>query len=79
MDSLVKENICLDSADYLELIGFNRNDVTLEELHQMELDLWDYPITEIEHIVENCIPVVLVRFPEMYGGYDYRFCEVSCE
>lgn len=76
---VIASNHCLDSDEYVELITEYRptNKPTLEELKKMQLDKWNYPLTEVEHIVENQIPVVLVRFPEMYGGYEYRFCEID--
>ena len=39
-------------------------------------DYWNYPLTEIDEIIEGKHEVVLVRFPNCYGGYDYRFCEI---
>lgn len=45
-------------------------------------ELWNYPLTEIDHIVENNINVVLVACLEWRGDdasdYDivYRWCEV---
>lgn len=75
----IASNRCLDSDEYVELITDYRPAYkpTLEELEKMQLDKWNYPLMEIEHIAENEIPVVLVRFPEMYGGYEYRFCEIE--
>ena len=44
-------------------------DNVIEQIHRLlkengveseDLPLWDYPLSEIEHIVENAIPVVLV-------------------
>ena len=35
---------------------------------------WDYPLEEYEHIAENEIKCVPVRFKGM--PYDYRFCEI---
>lgn len=72
-------NDCYNSSDYLEIITGEKSikDVSLAELEEMELGLWNYPLTEIDHIIENDLKVVLVRFPEMYGGYEYRFCEVQ--
>lgn len=35
---------------------------------------WDYPLEEYEHIAENEIKCVPVRFNGM--SYDYRFCEI---
>ena len=81
----IKDNDCWDSADYLEEFAEYRpsEDVTLGEfeeiLEEREINLWNYPLTEIEHIIENEINVVLVRFPDEYDGYDYRFCEVPEE
>lgn len=79
--SCIKDDTCLESREYIELVtGYKPVDeISLEELETMELDLWNYPLMEIEHIIENNLNVVLVRFPEMYGGYDYRFCEVPDE
>lgn len=79
--SCIIENTCLDSTEYVELVTGCEpvDEISLEELEEMELDFWNYPLTEIEHIIENNLNVVLVRFPEMYGGYEYRFCEVPDE
>lgn len=47
----------------------HKHDDTVKEIHDLlklngveteESPLWDYPLDEIEHIVENKIPVVLV-------------------
>ena len=42
---------------------FKHNMTPLEEIRFLldpELELWDYPLTEIDHIVENNLDVVLV-------------------
>lgn len=42
-------------------------------------ELWDYPLTEIDHIVENDINVVLVDCGYLYGDEyveEYRWFEV---
>jgi hypothetical protein len=42
-------------------------------------DLWDYPLTEIDHIVENNLNVVLVNCCHYYGDEffaEYRWFEV---
>lgn len=42
-------------------------------------NLWDYPLSEIEHIVENEIPVVLVDVSHYEGDNyitEYRWFEV---
>lgn len=44
-------------------------------------NLWDYPIDEIDHIVENSIPVVLIDcmvYSEEKGQYEheYRWWEI---
>lgn len=83
--SNIKDDNCWDSADFLEIyVGYRPcEDVELEKFEEIlkenEVCLWNYPLTEIDHIIENNIDVVLVRFPEMYGGYEYRFCEISDE
>ena len=60
------------------------NDITLFDFEEWkrENDVveWDYPLDEYDHIAElhneygtNFCPV---RFVNISGGYDYRFCEV---
>lgn len=76
---------CFDSADYIEEVTGCRpfTNVSLEEceniLQEKDICLWNYPLTEIEHILENDIDVILVKFPYFYGGYEYRLCEVQKE
>ena len=85
MLSCIKDNTCWDSAEYVEEVTGYRPpaNITLKELEDLfkeeEVCLWNYPLTEIEHIIENELEVVLVRFPEYTGGYEYRFCEISNE
>lgn len=81
MKNMIKNNECIDSDEYVALITgkFPDKEPTLKELEEMELDKWNYPLTEIDHIMENEIPVILVRFPSPDGGYDYRFCEVDAD
>lgn len=76
---------------YIEAVTGNyyifRNDTTrLEEIKTLLClncleNLWDYPLTEIEHIVENKINVVLVDVSDydVKGGNwvkEYRWFEV---
>ena len=83
--SCIKDNECWDSADYIEEITCYKptKNLTLEEWEDFKnkySDIyWNYPLTEIDHIIENEINVVLVRFPNEQGGYDYRFCEIPKE
>lgn len=70
-------DIIIDTADYLELIGENRKYITMQQLEEMKLDYWDYPLSEIIHCAENNIEVVIVRFDNDSGGYDYRLCQIS--
>lgn len=78
---MVKDDICYESNEYINMIYDSEDNwysFPLSDLPKYlgEFELWDYPITEIDHILENDIDVVLVRFPELYGGYEYRFCEI---
>ena len=79
MKNMIKNNECIDSDEYVALITgkFPDKEPTLKEVEEMELEKWNYPLTEIDHIMENEIPVILVRFPSPDGGYDYRFCETD--
>jgi hypothetical protein len=70
-------------ADYIEMVTGGRPayNLSLDKMEKLferkEICLWNYPLTEIEHIIENDMKVVLVRFPDEYGGYEYRFCEMN--
>lgn len=79
--SVILNDRCLDSKEYLkEITGFSFcEEISLEKcekiLEERNMCLWNYPLTEIEHIIENDIDVVLVRFPKINGEYEYRLCE----
>ena len=52
--------VCAVTGNYY---FFKHNMTPLEEIRYLlgpEYDLWDYPLTEIDHIVENNLDVVLV-------------------
>ena len=82
---MIMSNGCFDSNEYINYLIDDDGKCT-NEFMLLHLDLirekyglnnlWDYPLNEIEHIIENNIPVVLVRFLDLYGGYEYRWCEV---
>lgn len=87
--SCIKDDICLDSADYIEIVTGHKltKNLTLDEWENLECKdgfvkgyysnyLWNYPLTEIEHIIDCEHSVVLVRFPNSEGSFDYRFCEI---
>lgn len=80
MNNIISDS-CYDSIDYIEIITGERptKDISLAELEEMELGLWNYPLKEIDHIIENDLKVILVRFPKAYGDYEYRFCECETE
>ena len=76
------DNEVWDVQDYVEEVAGGRPCYT--SLDEMETDfaekdicLWSYPICEVEHIIENELKVCLVRFETMYGGYEYRWCELK--
>ena len=76
------DNIVWDVQDYVELITGSKPCYT--SLEEMEKDfkeknicLWNYPICEVEHIIQNELKVCLVRFEELHGGYEYRWCEME--
>lgn len=88
--SYIKDDNCWDSGKYVEEItGNSSENITLEEWENMKnpnyaiagmpeyysSDYWNYPLTEIEGIIEGEHEVVLVRFPTD-DGYEYRFCEI---
>ena len=87
--SLVKSETIYSPQAFVEAVTgycycFKQED-TIKEIEQMlerhcSQPLWNYPITEIEHIVENGLSVVLVDVTGMYGGSEmvqmYRWFEV---
>ena len=70
---LVKSNIVYSPQSFVGAVTghyyIHHSENTVREIHDLlklnkvetdENPLWDYPMDEIEHIVENEIPVVLV-------------------
>lgn len=74
---LVSDRIFSPSS-YAKLINIRdikNNNITLEEFDKIvadKYDLWNYPLTEYLHIVENRYRVVLVKF----SNGEFRFVEV---
>ena len=75
------DNEVWDVKDYVEEVTGCRPAYT--SLDEMEKDfenndicLWNYPINEVEHIIENSLNVCIVRFEDLYGGYEHRWCEL---
>lgn len=68
-----------NTKEYFKLLGKElEKEITLDELEKMELDQWNYPLDEIDHIEELNLEVVIVKFPtETEDKYLYRFCEVT--
>lgn len=52
LDAVTGNYYCIDGDDDIEFIQ--------RILAQNEFELWDYPMSEIDHIVENELNVVLV-------------------
>ena len=66
----------------MEIITGDRPDyTTLDEMEkdfeEKDICLWNYPICEADFIVEEGFNVCLVRFTTLYGGYEYRWCELE--
>jgi hypothetical protein len=71
-----------DVKDYVEEVTGSRPCYTTisameKYFEDNEICLWNYPINEVEHIIENGLSVCLVRFENLYGGYEYRWCELE--
>lgn len=97
MNSCIKSDVCMDSAKYAELITGKKQkkNPTLDEWESMKNpdslalgcseyysgDFFNYPLTEIEEIIDAGTKVVLVRFPKENEaeGFDYRFGEIPEE
>lgn len=71
---MVATNRLYSPSEFVEVLTGKyyifRSDDDIEEIHAIlwqngiesdESPLWDYPLNEIDHIVENNIPVVLVN------------------
>lgn len=63
---------------------FKHKDHPVEEIQYLlqvnGYDLWDYPLTEIDHIVENNLNVVLIDCSHYEGDMyinEYRWFEVT--
>ena len=88
----VKSEKIYSPQEYLELVTDNcyivRGDNDIEEIEKILKNanycLWNYPLTEIEHIVESKLNVVLVDcmvYNEKEKEYEhvYRWFEVPAE
>lgn len=82
--SVIKSNKMYNFQSYLSILTgmcyFRKGTNDLEMIHDvlesegLSGDYWDYPLDEIEHIIENEIPVVLVECL----SWDYeKDCQVS--
>jgi hypothetical protein len=88
MNNMVKSNQIYSPQSYLEAVtgkcyigGYGGVDFIQEVLVQNGYtdELWDYPLTEIDHIVENNLNVVLVDCSYYEGDEyinEYRWFEV---
>ena len=91
--SIIVSNRVWSAAEYLCDIASN-NDIKIDlkgnealtfdefdeyrEAWLTELCLWDFPLTEIEYIIEAGHSVVLVSFEtSVPGKFEHRFCEVQ--
>ena len=72
--------ICLSSNKYVKLItGTDPTEhISLEKLEEMNLEQWNYPLEELEHIIENDLDVVLVDF-STEDREVFRLCELNLE
>ena len=84
---MVKSNKIIAPQVYLEKIlgrffflrSNNPHDELLRILGMNDIDVWDYPLSEIDHIVENELDVVLVDLSHYENDIfinEYRWFEV---
>lgn len=76
------DNEVWDVQDYVEeVLGIRPYYTSLNKMEkdfeENDICLWNYPICEVEHIIENKSKVCLVRFKTIHGGYEYRWCELA--
>ena len=66
------------TEEYLTEIGAKVEDITLEEYEEKYgSELWNYPISEIEHCIEEELDCVIVNFRTNDGNYEHRICELG--
>jgi hypothetical protein len=67
----------IELPSYSEIETLEELENFLQELYEInDISIWNYPINEVDVIIENEISVVLVRFKDLCGGYEYRWCEL---
>lgn len=81
--SIIAQNDVLDVEEYLELWDLRRKENLTPEgmlkyFEQNDLSPLMRNLTEIDDCIRVETPVVIVRFPYIYGGYVYRLCEMPC-
>ena len=68
----------IELPNYSEIETLEEFEEFLQELYEINnISIWNFPINEVKHIIENELTVVLVRFQDIYGGYEYRWCEIK--
>lgn len=54
------QNYCFEFLGFTPITNGEKNELRTLLDHMGYENLWDYPLDEIEHIIENELPVVLV-------------------
>lgn len=80
--NLMASNRKLEQVEYdINTLIYGEAEMLVDEnLPDDKYELWDYPLTEIDHIVENELNVVLVDCSHYEGDVyvnEYRWFEVS--
>lgn len=87
--SKVLSDECINSGTYIKMLTgyepqtpiidwseYNR----LSKIYPTLIEHWDYPVSEIDHISEANLTVVLVMFNnDTDGGLIFRYCEIEEE
>ena len=85
---MVQHDQLYSPQSYLELVTghcYIVHEGTVQEIERIlkrnKLELWNYPLAEIVHIIENNIPVVLVECTSSEAPYiqELRWFEVPAE
>ena len=75
------QNFCNEFLGFYPIIKVEENELRkILDVNNFE-DLWDYPLDEIDHIVENDLNVVLVDTSYVDDNTheiisEYRWCEI---
>lgn len=72
----LKKNYLRSNGERWGLTDDSTSDELRQFLDDSALILWDYPVEETDHIIENGNPIVLVKCADGYRWFECEECAI---